>query len=118
MLVPVSKKLQLDRNRLVSSFIKKNEGDFPRQHARVIDDYFCERYEESKIGPQLTLKNNPYAIIALGGYGRQEQCIFSDIDLLILFRRHVPAEAGSLVQEIVYPLDVATAKFIYPWPGF
>ena len=100
----VSKKFQRDRNRLISNFIKKNEGDFPEQHTRLVDDYFYESYEKSEIGPQLTLKENPYAIIALGGYGRREQCVFSDIDLLFLFRKSVPAEAGDLIREIVYPL--------------
>jgi [protein-PII] uridylyltransferase len=99
-----SKKFQRDRNRLLSGFIKKNEGDFSERHARLVDAYFYESYEKSKIGPRLTLKENPYAIIALGGYGRREQCVFSDIDLLFLFRKSVPAEAGDLIQEIVYPL--------------
>ena len=43
-------------------------------------------------------------MIALGGYGRAEQCVFSDIDLLFLFEDKVPAEAEALVREIVYPL--------------
>ena len=47
---------------------------------------------------------NPYALVALGGYGRTEQCVYSDIDLLFLFEKKVPAEAEALVREIVYPL--------------
>jgi [protein-PII] uridylyltransferase len=39
----------------------------------------------------MDIRQNPYAIIALGGYGRQEQCIRSDVDLLFLFKK-----SGSL----------------------
>jgi [protein-PII] uridylyltransferase len=52
----------------------------------------------------MDISKNPYAIIALGGYGREEQCIHSDVDLLFLFKRKVPQEAENLIQEIIYPL--------------
>jgi [protein-PII] uridylyltransferase len=50
------------------------------------------------------MEKNPYAILALGGYGRQEQCLHSDIDVLLLFNKKIPDEAAALVQEIFYPL--------------
>jgi len=56
------------------------------------------------VGPRMDISKNPYVIIALGGYGREEQCIHSDVDLLFLFMKKVPAEAESLIQEMVYPL--------------
>ena len=52
----------------------------------------------------MDIRKNPYTIIALGGYGREEQCIHSDVDLLFLFKKKVPKEAENLVQEIIYPL--------------
>ncbi len=90
--------------RLTSRFLKGGESDFLRRHAQLIDDYFRKAFETSRVGPQLGIDKNPYAIIALGGYGRQEQCIRSDIDLLFLFRRRVPHKAEKLIQEIIYPL--------------
>ncbi|MEJ2656927.1 MAG: HD domain-containing protein [Desulfobacterales bacterium] len=56
------------------------------------------------IGPKMGLEKNPYAIIALGGYGRMEQFIHSDVDLLFLFEKYIPDEASDLIQEVVYPL--------------
>ena len=47
---------------------------------------------------------NPYAIVALGGYGRSEQCLHSDIDLLVLFEKKIPAQADALIREMIYPL--------------
>ncbi|MBW2556115.1 MAG: hypothetical protein JRE07_04280, partial [Deltaproteobacteria bacterium] len=39
------------------------------------------------VGPKMGMEKNPYAIIALGGYGRSEQHIHSDVDLLFLFEK-------------------------------
>jgi len=52
----------------------------------------------------MRVEKNPYAIIALGGYGRKEQCLHSDVDVLLLFKKKVPDEAKDLVQEVFYPL--------------
>ncbi|MDL2286608.1 [protein-PII] uridylyltransferase [Desulfococcaceae bacterium OttesenSCG-928-F15] len=78
--------------------------DFLHQHAALLDSYFREGFSASEVGPGMGLAKNPYAIIALGGYGRMEQCIHSDVDLLFLFEREVPEGAEALVREMVYPL--------------
>lgn len=77
---------------------------FVTAHAALVDDYFLASFAQSDVGPRMGIMRNPYALIALGGYGRSEQCVFSDIDLLFLFEKEVPAAAESLVREIVYPL--------------
>ncbi|RPJ14099.1 MAG: [protein-PII] uridylyltransferase, partial [Desulfobacteraceae bacterium] len=77
---------------------------FLERHSRLLDEYFFESFEQSLIGPGMTIAGNPFAIIALGGYGRQEQCIHSDVDLLFLFGEKVPENAQKLIMEIVYPL--------------
>ncbi len=92
------------RRHLVEDFLSGKEDNFLLLHTRIMDDYFCQAFEHSIVGPRIGISKNPYAIIALGGYGREEQCIHSDIDLLLLFKNHVPAEAEDLVREVVYPL--------------
>jgi [protein-PII] uridylyltransferase len=89
---------------LTARFLKGRQPDFLKQHTRALDDYFQQAFETSMIGPRLEINRNPYAIVALGGYGREEQCVHSDVDLLFLFGKHIPPEAESLIREMIYPL--------------
>jgi [protein-PII] uridylyltransferase len=99
-----SYQLQQKTQSIIARFLTGKEPDFLKQHARLLDDYFLQAFETSMVGPRMDVSQNPYAIIALGGYGRQEQCIRSDVDLLFLFKKKVPAEAENLIREIIYPL--------------
>jgi len=47
------------------------------------------------------------SIVALGGYGRGEQCIWSDVDVMVLHERN---DAERLVRQILYPLWDADLK--------
>lgn len=100
----VSLALKAGRERLISAMLKGHAPGFLEDQARLIDDYFRQSYEKSVVGPKMGIAKNPYAVVALGGYGRAEQCVYSDVDLLFLFEKKVPREAEELVREIIYPL--------------
>jgi len=100
---PISR-LKANKNGLIDLFLEGKAPDFLESLAEAIDDYFREAFATSSVGPRLRVDKNPYAIVALGGYGRKEQCIHSDVDVLLLFRKRIPEEARELVQEIFYPL--------------
>jgi [protein-PII] uridylyltransferase len=89
---------------LTDRFLRGRQPDFMRQHARLLDDFFVQAFETSRIGPRMEINKNPYAIVALGGYGREEQCLHSDVDLLFLFGKRIPAGAEDLIRETIYPL--------------
>jgi len=99
-----SAQLQHRIGRLVAEFCNGRQPEFLAEHSRCLDDYFRRVFENSRIGPSMGINRNPYAIIALGGYGRQEQCVHSDVDLLFLFAQKIPAEAETLIREVIYPL--------------
>ncbi|MDL1988264.1 MAG: [protein-PII] uridylyltransferase [Deltaproteobacteria bacterium] len=99
-----SKMLQKKRDRLISGFLNRRDPFFLENHARILDDYFRESFERSEVGPMMGINKNPYAIFATGGYGREEQCIHSDVDLLFLFEKNVPDRTEDLIQEVIYPL--------------
>jgi len=96
--------LQKKRQSLISNFIKDNEPDFNKKHTLVFDDYFKKSYDNVIKSKDLTSKKYKFAIVALGGFGRNEMCIHSDIDILLLFEKTVPDIAKELVKEIIYPL--------------
>jgi [protein-PII] uridylyltransferase len=96
--------LEKSREDLISGFLLGTEPQFTEKYTQLLDAYFQESYEKSKIGPILKITKNPYGVIALGGYGRKEQCLFSDVDLLFLFEKKVMDEADGLIKEMVYPL--------------
>jgi len=101
---PFSEKLREKSESLISGFLEEKEPDFTKKHARILDDYFHQCFENSMVGPRMAADKNLYAVIALGGYGREEQCIHSDVDLLFLFEKKVPEDAEDLVRETIYPL--------------
>ena len=97
-----AEELQQKSTTLIARLLKGKEPDFLKQHSRLLDDYFRQAFETSLVGPRMDISKNPYTIIALGGYGREEQCIHSDVDLLFVFKKKVPREAENLIQEIIY----------------
>jgi len=99
-----SKLLKKERNETIKLFSKGKSFNFELQYARLIDSFFRNTYSESKVGKQLLENKCPFALVALGGYGRYEQCVHSDVDLLVLFNKSVPEETTKLIKEIVYPL--------------
>jgi [protein-PII] uridylyltransferase len=92
------------RATLIQAFLTGESMNFLKSLTSFLDEYFYTVFEKSISARKMVVSGNPFAIIALGGYGRKEQCIHSDIDLLILFDRSVPPEVETFVQELLYPL--------------
>ncbi|ACN13798.1 GlnD [Desulforapulum autotrophicum HRM2] len=92
------------RNVLVERFLKKRQPEFLVAFTQILDEYFQTVFTKSDAARTMLTNGNPVALIALGGYGRQEQCIHSDVDLLVLFEKKIPPNADDLIKELVYPL--------------
>lgn len=53
------------------------------------------------------LSGQPLAVVAVGGYGRGEQCLYSDVDLMLL---HADADLDLATEAVLYPLWDAKLK--------
>ena len=68
-----------------------------RYSARV-DAIIRQLYADSGLG------RTSAAVLALGGYGRRHLCLYSDIDVLILFRDAIGADEEKSLRAFLHPL--------------
>ena len=95
-----------NRETLFANHKKMTATALLKENARLLDEYFLESFAKSTTGFQLSDSGTPCAVVALGGYGRDEQSVYSDVDILILFDKKVPKHAENMIRDIIYPLWV------------
>jgi [protein-PII] uridylyltransferase len=77
---------------------------FREEYSEIMDQYFRRSLQESEAGRALFRQKKPFAFLAVGGYSRQELCLHSDIDIIIVFGSKIPGHARQLSDEIFFPL--------------
>jgi [protein-PII] uridylyltransferase len=77
---------------------------FQESYAEIMDQYFRRSLQESRAGQRLFREKKLFAFVAVGGYGRMELSIHSDVDVVFLFNSKVPALAKDLAEDVLYPL--------------
>lgn len=71
-----------------------------RRHSKAVDQYIID----SLLADDGRKYAGDIALVALGGYGREEMFPYSDIDLMILYGRQAKKHIGVIADSILYPL--------------
>ncbi|MGW8169724.1 MAG: [protein-PII] uridylyltransferase family protein [Sulfurovaceae bacterium] len=93
---------------LEDRFQKSSGKDFLVQHTRHIDGILQIIYQVSlreAFGSYMPMKHSvPIALIALGSYGREQLCVYSDIDLMIVYQEIEGYNTKFLIEKMLYIL--------------
>lgn len=79
--------------------------DFLVKHTKRVDDFIKIIYKyllRKHFGSYLPMSNHiPITVIALGSYGREQLCVYSDIDILLLFEDIAGFNIKPILEEFV-----------------
>ncbi len=93
---------------LENRFRKSGGKDFLVQHTKHIDEVLQIIYQVSlreAFGSYMPMKHSiPIALVALGSYGREQLCVHSDIDLMIVYEEIEGYNTKALIEKMLYIL--------------
>ncbi len=95
-------------NTLEETFATSGGKDFLVKHTKKIDSILKLIYKVASrdmFGDYLPMKNSiPLALVALGSYGREQLCVHSDIDLMIVYKDIPGYNLKEMIEKILYIL--------------
>ncbi len=103
----IFKKYIKDYNNSIHETFEQNQGkDFLVKHTREIDKLITLMFKSilRKIfGIYLPMRGSiPITLVALGSYGREQLCVHSDIDLLIVYEEIEGYNTNAIIERFLY----------------
>ncbi|HHH19917.1 MAG TPA: HD domain-containing protein [Campylobacterales bacterium] len=93
---------------LEERFTDVSGRNFLISHTKRIDTFLQLIHKvamRSMFEDYMPLKNNvPVALVALGSYGRQQLCVYSDIDLMLVYKKVPGYNCEAFIEKILYIL--------------
>ena len=93
---------------LEETFSTSGGKDFLVKHTKKIDSILQLIYKvalREMFGDYAPMKNSlPIALVALGSYGREQLCVYSDIDLMIVYKEIPGYNTKEFIEKILYIL--------------
>ena len=91
---------------LEETFANSSGKDFLVKHTRMIDNILKLIYavaQREMFGQYTPMKNSiPIALVALGSYGREQLCVYSDIDLMLVYKKVPGYNSEEMIEKILY----------------
>ncbi|WP_298694955.1 HD domain-containing protein [uncultured Sulfuricurvum sp.] len=86
---------------------ERNQGkDFLVTHTKTLDSIIALMYKtvlRRLFGNYLPMRSSiPIAFIALGSYGREQLCVHSDIDLMIVYEKNEGFNTAAIIEKFLY----------------
>jgi len=96
-----------DYKRSLPQLFESNQGkDFLVKHTKALDDIIFMMYKtvlRRAFGNYLPMRGSiPIAIVALGSYGREQLCVHSDIDLMIVYEEIEGYRISNIIEKLLY----------------
>jgi len=91
----------------LNELFEANQGkDFLVRHTKQLDHIIKMMYKivlRKTFNDYVPMRNNiPIAFIALGSYGREQLCVHSDIDLMIMFEKSEGFNTQHIIEKFLY----------------
>ncbi|HEX5329557.1 DUF294 nucleotidyltransferase-like domain-containing protein [Sulfuricurvum sp.] len=94
------------KNSLLELFERNQGKDFLVIHTKTLDSIISQMYKtvlRRMFGNYLPMRSNiPIAFIALGSYGREQLCVHSDIDLMIVYEKNDGYNTAAIIEKFLY----------------
>ncbi len=104
----LKKDIKLYFDTLEETFTTSGGKDFLVKHTKKIDSILKLVYKvatRNMFGDYLPMKNSiPLGLVALGSYGREQLCVHSDIDLMIVYRDIPGYNTKEMIEKMLYIL--------------
>jgi len=104
----LKKEIKTYFNTLEETFATSGGKDFLVKHTKKIDSLLKIIFKVAQremFGDYAPMKNSlPLALVALGSYGREQLCVYSDIDLMIVYKEIPGYNTKEMIEKILYIL--------------
>ncbi|MDD5053667.1 MAG: HD domain-containing protein [Sulfuricurvum sp.] len=98
--------IQEYKNSLGEIFERNQGKDFLVIHTKTLDSIISLMYKtvlRRLFGNYLPMRSSiPIAFIALGSYGREQLCVHSDIDLMIVYEKNDGYNTSAIIEKFLY----------------